>query len=143
MKIKCDTITINIEGHLSLWSAIKLRIAGLSNPYEKAEGGEDKGDETTTEEDIILIPKNMFEQDKEEEEEENTLNNIRKNKETGELEINRVYITPKELIDDKNDTETHWEKYEKAFLRHRLGRCPNCNVLYTLLKFQEEFRKNK
>ena len=43
MKTKGGSITIDVKVNLSLWSAIKLRIAGLPNIYEKAESSEDQG----------------------------------------------------------------------------------------------------
>jgi hypothetical protein len=105
--MKADNIVIGIK--ISLWGALKLRLAGIANVLEKGlqEGAEKPLDVGT----------------------------IRINKYTGKPEmcvsIERLGTKPDEINDE-------WVDYTADLLYHTMGICPKCGEIYSLIKFRQK-----
>lgn len=101
---------MKITAKLSLWSALKLRIAGIHNYIEK-----ERQQETEKLPDV---------------------NDIRINKYTGKPEvcvlIERSSTKPFEIIDER------WEDYDTNLLSHTLGMCPGGGEIYPLIRFKQK-----
>lgn len=104
---KVKDIEMGVVVKLSLWSAIKLRIAGVNNYIEKERGEEAKK--------VVDV------------------NDVRINSRTGRPEVciavERVGVNPKE-------PNTVWVDYEEDLWKYTLGACPNCGDIYRLRDFR-------
>ena len=108
--MKVDNIEVSIMVKLSLWNALKLRLAGIANVMEK-----DRQQEA---------------------EKPRKLDNIRINKDTRKPEI-RTMITWSTTKPGEIKDET-WEDYEINLLAYTLGVCPLCGEIYNLIKFKQK-----
>lgn len=102
MKLEDNTINITIKLHISLWDALKMRLAGIPNLEEIKQIGEEA------------------------EGKKYNLWDIRRNKDTGLIEV-LTSITE----------EFCWDDYDTSILGSKLGMCPKCNVVFPLLAFRE------
>lgn len=109
-KMKADNIEVNIMVNLSLWNALKSRLAGIANVMEK-------GRQQETGKPLKL-------------------DGIRINKNTGKPEI-CVFMEfsttkPYRIIDEK------WVDYEINLLTHTFGMCPGGGEIYPLIRFRQK-----
>ena len=108
--MKADNLEVNVMVKLSLWNALKLRLAGIANVMEK-----DRQQEAEKLPDI---------------------GDIRINKHTKRLEIcifvERSTKKPYRIIDEE------WADCDAHLLDYTLGVCPQCGGLYSLIRFKQK-----
>lgn len=106
------TAYITVKVHISLWAALKLRIAGSK---------------------IRQIIEKVQEDNRVEEDEnkaEDNVGNVRIDEETGKVEVcSEVYLS-------KEGFTEIWGDYDKNILTNTLGICPKCHSLYSLFNFR-------
>lgn len=124
-------MTISIKVRISLWDALKLRIAGsgarqaIEKSREDNKAEEDK--KRRVEEELENINKAGVAPEKIQEE----TGTMRLNKRTGKVEISSVAYSSEVGISNI------WVDYDKDLLANTFGRCPNCYASHSLMTFRK------